>query len=250
MEGPMAMDWYKRYPDKYLSDERLYGLTLEQEGAYNRLLETLYRYDGLYPNNVEQLRHVFRTYHRLKCRKLWESIRHLFDIEGDHITHPTVTKRVQEYQQQQVMASEAGKRGGRPKKVTLLDDKAIKNKNKNKKEIYKEGEKPKRFIPPSVSEVDSYCQERDYKDFDPDKFIDFYEGKGWMVGRSKMKSWQAAVRNAHREGWCRRNGKAGEPHPEAKQVPCDHPGCGYAATLKIKGGNNWCPEHLPSRRSS
>ena len=33
---------------------------------------------------------------------------------------------------------------------------------------------------------------------DPEKFIDFYESKGWMVGKNKMKDWKAAVRTWER----------------------------------------------------
>jgi len=65
----------------------------------------------------------------------------------------------------------------------------------NKVEYNKEEAKPKKgFTPPSIDEVKKYCQERKNK-VDPDRFINFYESKGWMVGKNKMKSWQAAVRN-------------------------------------------------------
>ena len=50
-----------------------------------------------------------------------------------------------------------------------------------------------KFIPPTVDEVKAYCIERG-NNIDPESFIDFYESKGWMVGRNKMKDWKAAVR--------------------------------------------------------
>ena len=31
-------------------------------------------------------------------------------------------------------------------------------------------------------------------DFDPERFVDFYAQKGWMVGKAKMKDWKASVR--------------------------------------------------------
>ena len=70
------------------------------------------------------------------------------------------------------------------------------------KEIEKEKEidTPKgvcRFAPPTLEEVTAYCRERGNK-VDPQKFIDFYESKGWMIGKNKMKSWQAAVRTWER----------------------------------------------------
>lgn len=51
----------------------------------------------------------------------------------------------------------------------------------------------KRFTPPTVEEVAAYCHERQNR-VDAQRFVDFYEAKGWMVGRSKMKDWKAAVR--------------------------------------------------------
>ena len=59
-----------------------------------------------------------------------------------------------------------------------------------------------RFRAPSPEEVDEYA--RSYAegkgldlastDFDPERFVDFYTQKGWMVGKAKMKDWKASVR--------------------------------------------------------
>ena len=50
-----------------------------------------------------------------------------------------------------------------------------------------------RFVPPTVEEVKAYCQERKNK-VDAEAFVDFYESKGWLIGKNKMKDWRAAVR--------------------------------------------------------
>lgn len=50
-----------------------------------------------------------------------------------------------------------------------------------------------RFKPPTLQEVTDYCQERGNK-IDPQRFVDFYEAKGWRVGNTPMKDWKAAVR--------------------------------------------------------
>lgn len=55
-----------------------------------------------------------------------------------------------------------------------------------------------RFAPPTLENVMGYCQEKGY-DVDAERFIDFYESKGWMVGKNKMKDWRAAVRNWARQ---------------------------------------------------
>ena len=51
-----------------------------------------------------------------------------------------------------------------------------------------------RFVPPSVEEVAEYCKQRN-NNVNPQRFVDFYESKGWLVGKTKMKDWRAAVRN-------------------------------------------------------
>lgn len=51
----------------------------------------------------------------------------------------------------------------------------------------------KQFIIPSIEEIKAYCKERQ-NDVDSSKFFNFYESKGWLVGKNKMKDWKAAVR--------------------------------------------------------
>ena len=55
----------------------------------------------------------------------------------------------------------------------------------------------KKFTPPTVEEVKEYCKERN-NTVDPETFINFYESKGWFVGKNKMKDWKAAVRTWER----------------------------------------------------
>lgn len=50
-----------------------------------------------------------------------------------------------------------------------------------------------RFTPPTLQEVQVYCMSR-HNNVDPEKFINFYSAKGWMIGKNKMKDWKAAVR--------------------------------------------------------
>lgn len=48
------------------------------------------------------------------------------------------------------------------------------------------------FQKPSLEEVKQYCIERK-NNVNPEAFINHYESKGWMVGKSPMKDWKAAV---------------------------------------------------------
>jgi len=99
------------------------------------------------------------------------------------------------------------------------DNKNVKecNKNDNKNEedniipplyIPPTGEKEKKkFVPPTLDEVIAYCNERN-NGIDPESFIDFYESKGWMVGKNKMKDWKAAVRTWEKNDNGKRNKKS------------------------------------------
>lgn len=46
---------------------------------------------------------------------------------------------------------------------------------------------------PTIEEVSEYVATRLIQ-IDPEAFVDFYESKGWVVGRAKMKCWKSAVR--------------------------------------------------------
>lgn len=74
-----------------------------------------------------------------------------------------------------------------------------KEQDKEQEEYIKENhltvvkEKRTRFSPPTVEEVSAYCRERN-NGVDPQRFVDFYESKGWRVGQNPMKDWKACVR--------------------------------------------------------
>ena len=105
---------------------------------------------------------------------------------------------------------ENGKKGGKPKanqRETKAEPKPNQdetetepnvnenenvNENVNENDL-KENTKRKVFAKPTVEEVKAYCVERK-NNVDPDKFIDFYESKGWLIGKNPMKDWKACVR--------------------------------------------------------
>ena len=49
------------------------------------------------------------------------------------------------------------------------------------------------FKKPTLDEVKNYCILRK-NNIDAQAFIDFYESKGWQIGKEIMKSWKACVR--------------------------------------------------------
>ena len=58
----------------------------------------------------------------------------------------------------------------------------------------------KRFIPPTLDEIKSYCAERK-NNVDAERFYNYYTSNGWHVGKNKMKDWKAAVRTWERSGY-------------------------------------------------
>ena len=83
--------------------------------------------------------------------------------------------------------------------------------------VNKKARSPQSFKKPSVQEIAAYCKARG-NTVDPQAFWDFYESKGWRVGNTPMKDWQAAVRT-----WERRPQYGnGQPSPKAKPKKTNH----------------------------
>ncbi len=89
------------------------------------------------------------------------------------------------------------------------------------------------FVPPTVDEVDDYCVERN-NSVDAEKFVDYYETRGWMLGKSKMVSWQAAVRTWEKNDAARaQTSPMSNPHPVGSEAYYDWEG----ARLQREGSN-------------
>lgn len=63
-----------------------------------------------------------------------------------------------------------------------------------------EDRKGARFTKPTPEQIAEYSASIEYP-LDGEAWCDSYEQKGWMVGKSRMKDWKAAVRNWKRNGW-------------------------------------------------
>ena len=107
-----------------------------------------------------------------------------------------------------------GGKGGRPKKETIGFQEKNHRFPKSESNEDEDGDEDgdgdgakgadnpprSRFTPPTLAEVQSYVAGR-HSPVDPQEFVDFYAAKGWMVGKTPMKDWKAACRNA--EKWDR-----------------------------------------------
>ena len=91
----------------------------------------------------------------------------------------------------------------------------------------------KRFVLPTVEEIEHYCKERN-NSVDAQQFFDYYESKGWKVGKSPMKDWKASVRTWEKNDYGYHNKTVCEepPKPQFNVVKAE----GY------EGAPTVCPE--------
>jgi len=74
------------------------------------------------------------------------------------------------------------------------------NINNKSKEIGDVGEREqKNFVKPTAEDVSTYAKSIQFI-LDGESFIDYYDSKGWLIGKTPMKNWKAAVRT-----WKRRH---------------------------------------------
>lgn len=85
-------------------------------------------------------------------------------------------------------------------------------KPENPEDVPKQEEQKKRtyFKPPTVEEVAAYVKEKGYS-VDAEKFVSFYDSKGWMIGKNKMQKWRAAVATWQRKQSGYSGGRATTP---------------------------------------
>lgn len=69
------------------------------------------------------------------------------------------------------------------------------------------------FRPPTLDDVCAYCCKR-RNDIDPQRFFDYYTMTGWMVGRTPMRDWRAAIRV-----WERNDKQNKTPQTESSSNP-------------------------------
>jgi hypothetical protein len=74
----------------------------------------------------------------------------------------------------------------------------VSNKNNSDESLTEKPiEKPKRFVKPTIKEIYDYMVEKkfEFAENESEKFMNFFESKGWKVGKNNMVSWKSAVSN-------------------------------------------------------
>lgn len=193
--------WYPFYHD--LFNRSTAGWTAERVGAYILLLNHQWQNNGI-PNDREELLLI------AKCKpEILEKVLLKFEVEKQG---RIFNKKMEIIRKEQIdkyeKRSNAGRAGGIAKYQNLSNAKAMPEqslskslplKNKNKSII--NNTKRAVFTKPTWIDVAKYIY--DYLEQKASKekiaaeaknFVDYYESKGWLVGKSPMKNWQASAR--------------------------------------------------------
>lgn len=98
-----------------------------------------------------------------------------------------------------------------------------------------------RFVPPTVDEVVTYCQQRK-NGIDAEHFVSHYTARGWKLnGGQQMKDWKSAVITWEKNGKSR-----GHPPPNAKQTASDHNRQSAAKALEVLNAARRRNENRPA----
>lgn len=182
------------YPNDWLGGTM--GMTLEEKGAYHELLMLQFN-RGHMP-----LKFITQT-----VGDVWEYIKFKFETDEQGLYFNErfdyeIQKRQAHCLKQKENIAKRWNKSGTPVGNTMVLPLENENSNTNNQS--------KSFIKPTVEEVNSYCIERK-NNIDGQSFIDFYDSKGWMIGKNHMKDWKAAVRTweKHDKGG-KQNGLSGD----------------------------------------
>jgi len=194
-----SVPYMKFYIADYLGDTS--HLTTRQHGAYLLLIMAYWQSGGYVRNTDVLLRNITRT-----TAKEWKEdkiVLDFFEKRGDFLSHPRIEKELAKVREKSDKCRQAiENRWGRADTDVSRTNNGcnttpiVHSHIPDKKENIRGADKPpkKTFSEPSSEEVRDYCIERANR-VDPERFVDFYAAKGWMVGKNKMKDWRAAVRN-------------------------------------------------------
>jgi uncharacterized protein YdaU (DUF1376 family) len=166
-------------------------LTLLEKGAYLELLMLQFAKGEF---TLAHAKHMLKD----NFETAWPSIKEKFITDGTYYWN----KRLREEQLKRVVYTESRKKNASSPKRNreknqehMYEHMENVNENINKNEIKLEfdGISNVKFEKPLIEEIRNYCEARK-NSVSAEKFYDFYESKGWMVGKNKMIDWKASLR--------------------------------------------------------
>lgn len=197
-------------------------LTRVERSVYRDATERYYDTEVLLTKDISLLER------KLMCRTDEEKealkavLAEFFIEKEDGYFHERCEAEIEKYRANSTAKARAGKASAearkkkREQKSTGVEQVLDSVQQTNNQELItnnQELNKKRRFTPPSLKEVTSYCQERKNQ-VDPQSFIDHYEANGWMRGKNKIKDWKACVRT-----WEKNSKSESKSIPDKKNPP-------------------------------
>lgn len=192
-------------------------LTVEEDCAYRRMIDWCYLHERCLPKEIEEIGRLIRM--RTHSESIANVLREFFVEREDGFYSDRISFEINEYKTKSDKARASAKARWDKQKVyddaNALRPQCERNANpithKPINPLTQEKAKRTRFIKPTQKDVSDYSAE---KDLNLIGFHDYYESKGWVVGKTKMKDWKAAGR-----GWStRQNGYNNEKTYRSKST--------------------------------
>lgn len=193
------LPFFKFYPGDWVQDTSV--LSLAAKGAWIDILCVLWRSQsrGTYTCNIVQWARVIRSDAEQARRVIDELVSTQICDSATHANGDiTLTSRrqIKEETEREMNAIRQARYRSNGKVTeqsrqdnAYISSSYIKKKNIKKKKFgFSKG-----FTRPTPEQVDEYAQELGQK-IDGKYFCDYYESKGWLVGKTAMKDWKSAVR--------------------------------------------------------
>lgn len=232
------------YVQDVLTDEKLIECSAESQGVYFRLLCILHKQSEYgcfllkqkYKQSEQQILNFATALVRplaLNFDVIKRSLEELINekvlfIQGDKLCQKRMIRDAEISEKR----SKAGRSGGfstakklKKNKEDFATAKSQANtlanseyeseyENDNESKSFEKG-KGKTFVKPTPEEIQIYCNERN-NGISGQEFFDFYESKGWMVGKNKMKDWKASVRTWENSRKKQQNNATGKSNTDNK----------------------------------
>ena len=216
--GEKQIPWIKFNPTDFMDDENVCLMCDEALGLYMRILCYSWKNESI-PNDPAKIMRIFKL-SKHKFSKLWPELESCFFQEGERLFQKRLTAELNEarnyFQQKSDSGSEGAKR--RWHRHKSANGKTMQDKDREE-DIDIKKTKAKKMEKPTMGMINDYFISKQSTSDEAEKFYDFYESKGWKVGKAPMKKWQSAANN-----WIRRN------KPEGKINKFDTEGKNYGKT--------------------
>ena len=238
------MNYYRHNIGDYRRDTA--HLSLLEHGVYRQAIDQYYLTENPLPKDLESVSRILLVRSPEEQKALEIILKEFFILTKDGYTHKRCEIELNSiYDKSEKARSSAKRRWSNVSEQCERNANAMRTQcernangmlpnthnpipNTHKKDI-----RENKFSPPTLQEVIKYCRERN-NEVDPEKFIDFYQSKNWMIGKNKMKDWRASIRT-----WERSEAKKSKTNTPAWGDDKGWQKAGESLGIMARAGEDW-----------